>query len=135
LSTFFHNANLLTDDLRVIAKVIKLNDAELARQITVNSNNQNAIKPRDLKSTNEIQLRLKEEFENFLGGKYDLEIKRGQEAADGATIITNEEAGRLLLAYDLNEPQSCHQVYKLFDEKYSEIFARPAVSARRIVLL
>lgn len=135
ISTFKKAEAHLSDDLRVIAKVIELNDADLAKAITINSNNQNAIKPRDLKSTNEIQIRLKAEFDKVFGGIYELEIKRGQGSSSGAEIISNEEAGRLLLAFDLLEPESCHQVYKLFDDKYTEIFARPAVTADRIVLL
>lgn len=135
ITTFKRTEESLSDDLRVIAKIIELSDQELAKAITVNSNNQNAIKPRDLKSTNEIQVRLRREFEIVLDGRFDLEIKRGQEARAGSEVITNEEAGRLLLAFDLMEPESCHQVYKLFDEKYAEIFARPAVTAYRIAFL
>ena len=135
ISTFKRVSDRLSSDLRVLAKVVQLRDPELARRITINSNNQNSIRPRDLKSTNEIQLRLREEFKSVMNGEFDLEIKRGQESREGATVITNEEAGRLLLAFDLSEPESCHQIYKLFDEKYSDIFARPAVNAWRIVLL
>jgi len=115
--------------------VIEIDDVGLAKAITINSNNQNSIKPRDLKSTNEVQVRLKREFEKRFAGTYSFEIKRGESAAEGLEIITNEEAGRLLLAFDLNEPETCHQVYKLFDDKYSEIFARPAVTADRVVFL
>ena len=135
ISTFKRSSAYLSPELRVIAKVVQLNDSDLARRITINSNNQNAIKPRDLKSTNEIQLRLREEFKVVNGGKYDFEIKRGQESIEDALIITNEEAGRLLLAFDLMEPESCHQVYRFFDDKYAEIFARPAVTAWRIIFL
>lgn len=135
ISTFKRSEALLSDDLRVIAKVIELDNAEIAKAITINSNNQNAIKPRDLKSTNEVQIRLKREFHKRFSGSYEYEIKRGQNITEGTEIITNEEAGRLLLAFDLLEPESCHQVYKLFDDKYSEIFARPAVTADRIVFL
>lgn len=135
ITTFKRSETYLSDDLRVIAKIIELNDADLAKAITINSNNQNAIKPRDLKSTNEVQVRLKREFDKSFKGIFDFEIKRGQDVADGVEVITNEEAGRLLLAFDLLEPEACHQVYKLFDEKYAEIFARPAVTADRIVLL
>jgi AIPR protein len=135
ISTFKKSSGNLTDDLRVLVKVVELDDTSLARKITVNSNNQNAIKPRDLKSNNEVQIRLKEEMKIMSGGKFDFEIKRGEKWHEDAEIITNEEAGRLLLASDLGEPYSCHQVYKLFDEKYAEIFARPAVNAWRIVLL
>ena len=135
IATFKKSASSLSDDLRVIAKIIQITDTALSKKITVNSNNQNAIKPRDLKSTNNIQLRLKEDFRNAFNGNYDFEIKRGQESSSGATVITNEEAGRLLLAFDLMQPESCHQVYKLFDDKYSDIFARPEVDSYRIVLL
>jgi hypothetical protein len=135
ISTFKKSASYLTPDLRVIAKIVELDDVSLARRITINSNNQNAIKPRDLKSTNDIQLRLRQEFLKMTGGEFDFEIKRGQESAVGAVVITNEEAGRLLLAFDLLEPESCHQIYKLFDDKYSDIFARPAVTAWRIITL
>lgn len=135
ISTFKKASQHLSPDLRVIAKIVELDDSQLARKITINSNNQNAIKPRDLKSTNEIQIRLREEFKRVDSGKYDFEIKRGQDNLPGRIVITNEEAGRLLLAFDLMEPESCHQVYKLFDEKYSDIFARPAVTGWRIVTL
>ena len=135
ISTFKKNRAKLSENLRVLAKVVQLNDASLSRKITVNSNNQNAIKPRDLKATNDVQLRLREEFKGVANGQYELEIKRGQPQEDGTIVITNEEAGRLLLAFDLMEPETCHQVYKLFDDKYAEIFARPAVDAYRIIFL
>lgn len=135
ITTFKRTEENLTDDLRVVAKIIELDDPGLAKTITVNSNNQNAIKPRDLKSTNEVQLRLKHEFDAEFPGIYEFEIKRGQESRGDSVVITNEEAGRLLLAFDLMEPEACHQVYKLFDDKYAEIFARPSVTAYRIVFL
>lgn len=135
ISTFKSSEEFLSDDLRVIAKIIELDDMDLAKAITTNSNNQNAIKPRDLKSTNEVQVRLKREFDKNFAGEFEYEIKRGQEISDDVDLITNEEAGRLLLAFDLLEPEACHQVYKIFDDKYAEIFARPAVTAERIVFL
>ncbi|TWR96443.1 AIPR family protein [Pseudomonas extremaustralis] len=135
ISTFRKSREHLSKDLRVLAKIIKLEDSVLSKKITINSNNQNAIKPRDLKSNNEIQVRLLEEFKRVEGGEYAFEIKRGQDIKPGKKVITNEEAGRLLLAFDLLEPESCHQVYKLFDDKYNDIFARPAVTAHRILFL
>ena len=135
ITSFYHNKQQLTPDLRIIAKVIELNDQELANAITINSNNQNAIKPRDLRSNHHIQVRLREEFEKIKFDGYVFEVKRGQKIADGQRVISNEEAGRLLLAFDLEEPWSCHQIYKVFDEKYGEIFGRPSVDAYRIILL
>jgi AIPR protein len=134
ISTFFKDAKHLSDDLRVFVKVIALRDDVLARKITINSNNQNAIKARDLRSNHGIMLRLKAEFEKLFSD-YSFEIKRGEDASSEKTIISNEEAGRLLMAFDLNEPYSSHQVYKVFDEKYGDIFGRPEVTAARIVFL
>ena len=114
--------------------MVALRDEQLARKITVNSNNQNSIKARDLRSNHALMLRLKAEFENNFP-EYHFEIKRGEVAPAGKQVVTNELAARLLLAFDLNEPYSSHQIYKLFDDKYADIFGRPEVSAGRIVFL
>lgn len=134
ISTFFKNSASLSEDLRVFVKVVALRNETLARKITVNSNNQNSIKARDLRSNHALMLRLKAEFEKDFS-EYHFEIKRGETAEPGKQVVTNELAARLLLAFDLNEPYSCHQIYKLFDDKYADIFGRPEVSAARIVFL
>ena len=124
----------VSDDLRLVAKIIEIEgDEQFAQEITLASNNQNAIKPRDQRSTNVLQTRLEAEFDHITFEGYRYVIKRGQDETGNAII--NEEAGRLLMAYDLREPWSCHQIYKVFDEKYAEVFGRPAVNAWRIILL
>ncbi|MBD2526592.1 AIPR family protein [Nostoc sp. FACHB-133] len=100
--------------------------------MTTNSNNQNAIKPRDLQSNQTIQQRLKKEFESIDG--YEFAVKRG-EILDEGKVISNEDAGRMLLTFDLNEPWNSHQKSQIFDEYYSKIFGRPAVNAQRIILV
>lgn len=134
LTTFYNSKAKLSDDLRVLVRVVELQDEQLARTITENSNNQNAIKPRDLRSNHAIMVRLQQEMSDR-GGPYFFEIKRGEVAPLGADVITNDEVGRALLAFDIQEPWSAHQIYKVFDEKYAEIFGRPEVSADRIVFI
>lgn len=134
ISTFYKNATSLSEDLRVFVKVVALRNEQLARKITVNSNNQNSIKARDLRSNHALMLRLKAEFEKEYP-EYNFEIKRGEVTEVGRQVLTNELAARLLLAFDLDEPYSSHQIYKLFDDKYADIFGRPEVSAARIVFL
>lgn len=134
LSVLNRHKNKVSDDLRLVAKIIEIEgDEEFAREITLASNNQNAIKPRDQRSTNIIQTRLESEFKHIDFEGYRYIIKRGQD--ETGNVIINEEAGRLLMAYDLGEPWSCHQIYKVFDEKYAEVFGRPIVNAWRIILL
>lgn len=134
LTSFYNDKSKLTDDLRVLVRVVEVQDEALARRITENSNNQNAIKPRDLRSNHAIQLRLQKEMKDA-DGDYFFEIKRGEKAPVGATVITNDEIGRALLAFDVQEPWSAHQIYKVFDEKYAEIFGRPEVTAQRAIFV
>ncbi len=134
ISTFFKNSKKLTDDLMVFVKIISLKSTELSRKITINSNNQNAIKPRDLRSNHDLMLRLKAEFENS-GTDYEFEIKRGQITNPKKVAISNDLAGRELLAFDLNEPNLCHQIGKVFDDKYAEIFGRREVDVGRIIFV
>lgn len=134
LSVLNRHRGKVSDDLRLVAKIIEIEgDEEFAREITLASNNQNAIKPRDQRSTNILQTRLEAEFSQISFEGYRYIIKRGQD--ETGNVIINEEAGRLLMAYDLGEPWSCHQIYKVFDEKYADLFGRPVVDAWRIILL
>ena len=135
LTSFYNNKAKLSDDLRVLVRVIELQDEALSRTITENSNNQNAIRPRDLRSNHAIMLRLQAEMKHRFGKQYFFEIKRGETAPPGVAVITNDEVGRGLLAFDLQEPSSAHQIYKVFDEKYAQIFGRPEVTAARAVFI
>lgn len=59
LTSLFRNENHLTDDLKILTKVIKVPiNSPLSSQITEYSNSQNGVKPRDFKSYNQIQIRL-----------------------------------------------------------------------------
>lgn len=134
ISTLYNQRKNITENLKILTKIIKLNtkDVGLVKKITTNSNNQNAIKPRDLQSNQTIQQRLKKEFESING--YEFAIKRG-EILDEGKVISNEDAGRMLLTFDQNEPWNSHQKSQIFDEYYSKIFGRPEVNAQRIILV
>ena len=73
----------------MLVRVIHLQDEALAREITQNSNNQNAIKPRDLRSNHAIMVRLQTEMNKEPGGFF-FEIKRGEKAPAGKTVIPND---------------------------------------------
>lgn len=123
----------ITDDLKILVKLIETKgDTALSQRITTNSNNQNAIKARDLKSNHNIQQRLKVEVSVVSNDTVAYEIKQG-EANKGKTVLKNESAGLILLAMDLAQPWSCHQKYKVMDELHSDIFGRPDVTGARIV--
>jgi hypothetical protein len=134
LSSFYDNKTQLTDDLRVLTKFIQVEpNSDLARMVTEISNNQNGVKPRDFMANHAVQIRLQNEFRKDYKDQYFFEIKRG-EKKDAGALITNEEAGLLLMAFDLEEPWATHRKYQVFDEKYIDLFANKGVTADHIVL-
>ena len=123
----------ITDDLRVLTKVVALKgDTSLAGKITYNSNNQNAIKARDLRSNHPVQARLQREIMDINHKNYRYEVKRGEDN-QGFAVISNEEAGLILLAMDLGEPWSCHQKYRVMDDSHGRIFGQPHVNGYKII--
>lgn len=136
LNTLYTNRKHITGDLRILTKFIQVEaGSKLADTITNFSNTQNGIKPRDFKSNHPIQTRLQREFETQYGGEYALEIKRGAPIGKKAEVISNEDAGLLLIAFDLKEPWTTHRKYQVFDDRYAEIFGRPVVTADRLVFV
>ena len=133
LTSLMAEKSKITDDLKILVKLIETKgDSALSQRITTNSNNQNAIKARDLKSNHNIQQRLKAEVSAVSKGTVAFEIKQG-EANKGKTVLSNESAGLILLAMDLEQPWNCHQKYKVMDELHADIFGRPDVTGSRIV--
>jgi hypothetical protein len=133
LTSLMAEKSKITDDLKILVKLIETKgDAALSQAITTKSNNQNAIKARDLKSNHRIQQRLKAEIEAVSSSSVAYEIKQG-EGNKGKVVLSNESAGLILLAMDLLHPWSCHQKYKVMDELHSSIFGRPGVTGARVL--
>ena len=132
LTSLMAEKSKITEDLKILVKLIETKgNTTLSQAITTNSNNQNAIKARDLKSNHKIQQRLQGEVDTVSKGSVAYEIKQGV-VNKGKTVLSNEHAGLILLAMDLAQPWSCHQKYKVMDELHSEIFGRPNVTGARI---
>ena len=134
LSELYENRAHITDNLRVLVKLIEIDaSSDLSEIVTTFSNNQNGVKARDFKSNNPIQIRLQNEIRSEYGKEFHYEIKRGEEN-QGRQTITNENAGLYLLAFDLKRPWDTHRKYQIFEDEHAVVFGRPAVSAHRIVL-
>lgn len=135
LTSLMSEKSRISDDLKILVKLIEVKgDIALSQTITRNSNNQNAIKARDLKSNHNIQQRLKIEVDKASGGTCAYEIKQG-ENNKGKRVISNESAGLIILAMDLEQPWSCHQKYKVMDDLHADIFGRPNVTGGRVLAL
>jgi hypothetical protein len=135
ISSLYDNSSYITEDLKLLTKFIKLDPSSSeAKMITEFSNNQNGVRPRDFKSNDAIQIRLRQEFADNYGSDYTYEIKRGETRGTGEPI-SNEDAGLYLMAFDHREPWATHRKYEVFDDKHASLFGRPEVTADRIVFL
>lgn len=135
LTSLLAEKSKISDSLKILVKLIEVKgNVSLSQKITLNSNNQNAVKGRDLRSNENVQKRIKAEVDALDGVGYAYEIKQG-EINKGKKVIENELAGLVLLAVDLGEPWSCHQKYKVMDQLHSDIFARPNVTGSRVYAL
>lgn len=135
LTSLYDRQGSLTDDLRILTKFIQLPPGSLLGEtITKYSNTQNGVADRDFMSNNKKQIRLQNEFAQFYGGEFVFEIKEGEKLPTGIKI-SNEVAGLYLMAFDLKEPWATHRRYQVFRDRHSDLFARPEVTADRIVLL
>jgi len=136
LTSLYKNQKYLTDDLKILTKIIKVPiNSSLSSQITEYSNSQNGVKPRDFKSYNQIQIRLQNEVNTLFGEEYFYEIKRGEKSPVGLSVISNETMGVYLMSFDLKEPWNTHRVYQVFEDAYHKLFARPEVNGDRIILI
>ncbi|KAB2650192.1 MAG: hypothetical protein DVB32_11290 [Verrucomicrobia bacterium] len=135
LLTFYNNRNAITDDLLVLVRFVQVGEErKSAEAIAYRTNNQNAISLRDLNANDSTQVQLKAEFDQLFGEQTIYDIKRGEEI-EGKTL-NNEYAGQLLLAFNVREPWSSHQKYKVFGDRESEIFAYGVTAAHvRLVQL
>ena len=135
LVALYRDKDAITDGLHLLTKFIRVDpDSIFAQQITEFSNNQNGVRARDFKANSAPQIRLQNEFSSFYPNEYHYSIKRGEPTVAG-TVISNEDAGLYLMAYDLKEPWATHRKYQVFDDKHNALFARPSVTADRIVML
>jgi len=138
LSALHAKSAYLTAELKILTKFILISPkGELAAKITDHTNRQNGITGRDLLSNNEVQMRLQTEIHTKYRGQIHYRIARGEHPEwDGSSVMENDEMARILMAFDLKTPESCHQHYKLFDpQMHAEMFAKPSVNADRIVAM
>ncbi len=134
LTALYEKRRDITDDLRVLTKLIQMDPtSKLSEMVTRYSNNQNGVRPRDFMANNPSQIRLQRDLQLNFTDAYALEIKRGEIVGRG-TKISNEDAGLYLMAFDLKEPWATHRKYLVFEDKHASLFARPEVNADRIVL-
>jgi len=123
--SFYQNREMLTDNIVVLTKIIKVDPhSDLIQDITKNANNQNSISLKDLKSNDRVQIGLQREFLEFFGGKVFYNIKKGEQISEYDEVINIDLAGQLITAFYREEPHKTHLKTNFYSDKYEELFSR-----------
>ena len=126
LMTLFQNQTLITSNIQILCKIIKIDnpDSEFVKKITKNSNNQNAISLKDLRSNDRIQINIQTTFNEFYGDAIFYKIKKGETASGNQQCITIDFAGQLLKAFKFEESYKTHLKTSMFGTEYESIFSK-----------
>jgi hypothetical protein len=110
------------DDTFVMFRFYEIPQRDRADRISINTNSQSAVKPRDLRSNDKRVLNLKRAFEMKYPNGYFL-TKRGEQAPankDKTCVIDLSDLGKYLIAWHSQRPNISYGETKIFD-KYFEI--------------
>lgn len=133
LITLHENSDSLTDELKLLVKIVETGRDEVADLITYRSNNQNAVTLRDQRSSDPVMRDLQSSVADKFGDHFAIQTRVGEQL-DAKTVMENTLAAQLLLAAYLREPWSAVRKVRLFDQDFRRIFNR-TVTADRLYLL
>jgi len=123
--SFYENRSYLTDNIYILVKIIKTQPhSPIIQKITHNTNNQNAISLKDLKSNDRIQIGLQKKFKEFFNDEVLYKIKKGESVDDYKEVIDIDFAAQLLLAFYFKQPYNTHLKTKIFSDEYEKLFSR-----------
>jgi len=114
------------DDAYVMFRFYEIPERERADRISISTNSQSAVKPRDLRSNDRRVLALKRAYEQ----KYPsgcLITKRGQEAAadkDKNLVVDLLELGKYLISWHSQRPNIAYSETRIFDRHFEQLFKR-----------
>lgn len=128
ISTIFNSSERVRSDdakgAHILFRLYEIPDRAMGDRISINTNSQSAVKPRDLRSNDKVMVGLKRAYE----AKYAdgcLLTKRGEERpADRDATKTVDVAllAKMIMAWHCQRPNIAYNEKKLFDEYYKTIF-------------
>jgi hypothetical protein len=111
-------------DARVLVRFYEIPQRDVADKISIYTNSQSAVKPRDLRSNDKRVLALKKAYEAAYPNGY-LITKRGEERpADRDVKLTVDIAmlAKCLMAWHCQRPNIAYNENKLFDKYFEQLF-------------
>lgn len=114
------------DDSYVLFRFYEVSQRDRADKISVSTNSQSAVKPRDLRSNDKRVLNLKKSFEQKFPNGHLL-TKRGEESKpdkDKKYILDLSELGKYLISWHSQRPNIAYSETKIFDKYFEQLFKR-----------
>ncbi|WP_059173188.1 AIPR family protein [Bacillus sp. FJAT-27445] len=114
------------EDTSVLFRFYEIPQRDRADRISVNTNSQSSVKPRDLRSNDKRVLNLKKMFEQMYTNGYFI-TKRGEVAPadkDKKFIIDLSDLGKYLIAWHSQRPNISYSETKIFDKYFEQLFKR-----------
>lgn len=114
------------EDTSVLFRFYEIPQRDRADKISINTNSQSAVKPRDLRSNDKRVLNLKRAYEQkYPRGHFA--TKRGEQATadkDKLQVIDLAELGKFLIAWHSQRPNVAYSETKIFDKYFEQLFRR-----------
>ena len=114
------------DETYVLFRFYEIPQRDRADLISINTNSQSAVKPRDLRSNDKRVLNLKRLFEQKYPTGYFI-TKRGEvppPEKDSAFVIDLSDLGKYLIAWHSQRPNISYGETKIFDKYFEILFKR-----------
>lgn len=113
-------------DTSLLFRFYEIPQRDRADKISINTNSQSAVKPRDLRSNDRRVLNLKRSYEQKFPRGYFV-TKRGEEAPvdkDKAQVVDMSEFGKQLISWHSQRPNVAYSETKIFDKYFDQLFKR-----------
>jgi len=113
-------------DSYIMFRFYEIPKRERAEQISISTNSQSSVKPRDLRSNDKRVLSLKRLFEQKYSTGY-LITKRGEEAPatkDKKYILDLSDLGKYMISWQSQRPNIAYSETKIFDKYFDQLFKR-----------
>lgn len=113
-------------DTSLLFRFYEIPQRERADKISINTNSQSAVKPRDLRSNDKRVLNLKRSYEQKFPTGYFVS-KRGEVPPadrDKAFVVDLSELGKQLISWHSQRPNVAYSETKIFDKYFEQLFKR-----------
>jgi hypothetical protein len=113
-------------DTSLLFRFYEIPQRDRADKISINTNSQSAVKPRDLRSNDRRVLNLKKAYEQRYPKGYFVS-KRGETPPadrDKTLVVDLSELGKYLISWHSQRPNVAYSETKIFDKYFEQLFKR-----------